>query len=179
MNKLIANTKEEIKNETTGGNPMINNMRKQLKNEKGLTLIELLAVIVILAIIAAIAIPAIGNIITNSKYNAAKADALNVLNAAQMYYLDNPEAVPEDGKSTTSSVLVSKLIADKYLESPGKVPKDATVSSGTPHSFGSASILFAAGKTVVFDGATIEMINADIKKGSEIVTTHTIPQITQ
>ena len=70
---------------------MIKNMRKQLKNEKGLTLVELLAVIVILAIIAAIAIPAIGNIITNSKYNAVKADALNVLNAGKLYYLDNPE----------------------------------------------------------------------------------------
>lgn len=34
--------------------------KKLLKNEKGLTLVELLAVIVILAIIAAIAVPAIG-----------------------------------------------------------------------------------------------------------------------
>ena len=42
---------------------MFKNMKKQLNNEKGLTLIELLAVIVILAIIAAIAVPAIGNII--------------------------------------------------------------------------------------------------------------------
>ena len=36
---------------------MFKNMKKQLNNEKGLTLIELLAVIVILAIIAAIAVP--------------------------------------------------------------------------------------------------------------------------
>ena len=49
---------------------MFKNMKKQLNNEKGLTLIELLAVIVILAIIAAIAVPAIGNIINNSKDKA-------------------------------------------------------------------------------------------------------------
>ena len=37
-------------------------MKALLKNEKGLTLIELLAVIVILGIIAAIAVPSIGGI---------------------------------------------------------------------------------------------------------------------
>ncbi len=42
-------------------------LQKRLKNEKGLTLVELLAVIVILGIIAAIAIPSIGNIITEFK----------------------------------------------------------------------------------------------------------------
>ena len=40
-------------------------LQKRLNNEKGLTLVELLAVIVILGIIAAIAIPSIGNIIQN------------------------------------------------------------------------------------------------------------------
>ncbi|RIV13331.1 prepilin-type N-terminal cleavage/methylation domain-containing protein, partial [Priestia flexa] len=45
-------------------------MKKFLKNEKGLTLIELLAVIVILGIIAAIAIPSIGGIIQKSREDA-------------------------------------------------------------------------------------------------------------
>lgn len=46
---------------------MLQKCRKMLRNEKGLTLIELLAVVVILGIIAAIAVPSIGKIIDNSK----------------------------------------------------------------------------------------------------------------
>lgn len=157
MNKV--STTKEITNETIGGNSMIKNMRKQLKNEKGLTLIELLAVIVILAIIAAIAIPAIGNIITNSKYNAVKADALNVLSAGQMYYLDNPEE--------KTGVLVSKLISEKYLETSGKIPPTATVST-TPHALSDAVIKFDGEKTVTFAGATIEGINDNKSKGSTV-----------
>ena len=61
-------------------------LKKKLGNEKGMTLIELLAVIVILAIIAAIAIPAIGNIIENSRHNAARADVQMVLSSANLYF---------------------------------------------------------------------------------------------
>ena len=43
-----------------GGNENEKILQKRLKNEKGLTLVELLAVIVILGIIAAIAVPSIG-----------------------------------------------------------------------------------------------------------------------
>ncbi|MDI2588251.1 prepilin-type N-terminal cleavage/methylation domain-containing protein [Psychrobacillus sp. NEAU-3TGS] len=63
-------------------------MRKLLKNEKGLTLIELLAVIVILAIVAAIAVPAIGNIIQNSRDKAVFADASTILSAAKLAMTD-------------------------------------------------------------------------------------------
>ncbi|MGA4518578.1 prepilin-type N-terminal cleavage/methylation domain-containing protein [Solibacillus silvestris] len=68
---------------------MFNTLKKRIKNEKGLSLVELLAVIVILAIVAAIAIPAIGNIIESSRVKAAKADAANVLSAAQIYFTEN------------------------------------------------------------------------------------------
>ena len=62
--------------------------KKLVKNEKGLTLIELLAVIVILAIVAAIAIPSIGNIINKSKDRAILAEASNILAGAKIAYVD-------------------------------------------------------------------------------------------
>lgn len=67
---------------------MFNTLKKRIENEKGLSLVELLAVIVILAIVAAIAIPAIGNIIANSKAKSEISDAIQILNAAKMYELD-------------------------------------------------------------------------------------------
>lgn len=60
-------------------------MIKKLKNERGLTLVELLAVIVILAIVGAIAFVMIGKVMENAKKDAAAADALQAINAAKLY----------------------------------------------------------------------------------------------
>jgi len=89
-------------------------IQQKLKEQKGLTLIELLAVIVILAIIAAIAIPAIGNIIENSRVGAAKSDVLNAINAAELYLADNPD--------NTANVTLTELnpaTGVTYLDDPG------------------------------------------------------------
>ncbi|MCT4785232.1 prepilin-type N-terminal cleavage/methylation domain-containing protein [Exiguobacterium aestuarii] len=63
---------------------------KQLKDERGLTLVELLVVVVILGIIAAIAVVAIGGIIENSKKDAMVADARQMISAAKLYSASNP-----------------------------------------------------------------------------------------
>lgn len=88
---------------------MFQKMKKGMKNEKGLTLIELLAVIVILAIIAAIAIPAIGNIIDNSRVKGAKADAANVLNAANLYFTENSNATTFTNETDGAEDFVSEM----------------------------------------------------------------------
>lgn len=60
-------------------------MLKLIKSYKGITIIELLAVLIILGIISAIAIPTIGNLIENQKEKAAIAEWDIILSAAQSY----------------------------------------------------------------------------------------------
>ncbi|WP_342559661.1 type II secretion system protein [Psychrobacillus sp. FSL W7-1457] len=156
---------QHVSNEMTNkGDSSMKKMKHLLKNQKGLTLVELLAVIVILAIVSAIAVPAIGGIIENSRYSAVKADATNVLNAAKMYFIDNPEEKATDG---VVSVKVSVLIEKNYLESAGKIPADASVAKGSPNSITTGAIPYSGDKNVTFTKATLDIINKDIQKGSD------------
>ncbi|GAF64082.1 type II secretory pathway, pseudopilin PulG [Bacillus sp. TS-2] len=92
-------------------------MVKRLKNERGLTLVELLAVVVILGIIAAIAVPSIGMIIENSKKDAAVSNAQQILNAAQLY---------KAGSNSSESELKHDQLKE-YLEGDGIInPWDAS-----------------------------------------------------
>ena len=91
-------------------------LQKKLNNEKGMTLIELLAVIVIIAIIAAIAIPAIGNIIENSRVGAAKSDALSAFAAAELYLAENGDAFDGAGAGDITS---AELTNGGYLDDMG------------------------------------------------------------
>ncbi|QTD41575.1 competence type IV pilus major pilin ComGC [Sporosarcina sp. Te-1] len=124
-------------------------MQKRLKNEKGLTLVELLAVIVILGIIAAIAVPSIGNIIENSRIKAVKADAQTVLSAANMYFAENGDK---------DSVTVTDLITDNFLDDSGSLSGDTSVSlvSGGANTISGKG---TSGKTTVtFTAATSKQI---------------------
>ncbi|WP_433743439.1 prepilin-type N-terminal cleavage/methylation domain-containing protein [Falsibacillus pallidus] len=101
---------------------------KALKNQKGFTLVELLAVIVILGIIAAIAIPSIGGIIDKSKADAHKSNALQIIAAAKLAVAGN-DVKPGD------TVTINDLVTDGYLDSAPKDPdkdtnydKDSTVT---------------------------------------------------
>jgi type IV pilus assembly protein PilA len=63
-------------------------MTYALRNKRGVTLVELLAVIIILAIITAIAVPTIGNLIERQRRNAAEASWSSVEEAARLYAVD-------------------------------------------------------------------------------------------
>ncbi|MDW0109644.1 type II secretion system protein [Sporosarcina aquimarina] len=130
-------------------------LQKKLKNEKGLTLVELLAVIVILGIIAAIAVPAIGGIIDNSRIKAVKADAQTILSAANMYFAENPDA---------TDVNLMTLVDGNYMDDTGKFekPKSADaepkVTKATGGNKFNGSAKYKGDETVTFEDATSKMI---------------------
>ncbi|WP_077621352.1 competence type IV pilus major pilin ComGC [Sediminibacillus massiliensis] len=94
-----------------------------LKNERGFTLVELLAVIVILGIITAIAVPGIGKIISNAEDDAKEAHIALIEEAARLKHIS--EGTPE-----TATYAVSDLISDGYLEEidSEKLPKTGSVT---------------------------------------------------
>ncbi|WP_445490113.1 prepilin-type N-terminal cleavage/methylation domain-containing protein [Niallia sp. 03133] len=135
-------------------------IQKQLKNEKGLTLIELLAVIVILGIIAAIAIPSIGNIIEKSRFDAIKADGIQVLNAAKIY-------ISADGQKTEN---INSTDLASYLEN------ETTLNSGYEIDVVNGKLKLTGGATkgnitVTFTNATTEGINNATKNSTGNTTT--------
>src|SRR5690625_1835243 len=87
----------------------MNQLKKHLKNERGLTLVELLAVIVILAIIAVIAFVMIGNVTENSKKDAHISNAQQLIAAAKLYDATE-ESIGENGITAT------KLNQEGYLD---------------------------------------------------------------
>lgn len=124
---------------------------QRLKNERGLTLVELLAVIVILAIVMIIAFVFIGGIIENSKKDAHVSNAQQIIAAAKLYEATGGEL----------PVSVGHLVSEKYLE-PILDPwdKDAYID---------ASTTIQVGK----DGTNYHLVNAFAGKGCTIPATTT------
>ncbi len=129
-------------------------MKKQLNNEKGLTLIELLAVIVILAIIAAIAVPAIGNIIAKSNDRAILADASTVLSGAKLAIANNECKEDKTAKTITCNATVLKSYVEKDIVTGNDTTGDKVVKETETNEYTIHYANFKEIKKITVDGLT-------------------------
>lgn len=86
-----------------------------MKNNKGFTLVELMAVIVVLAIIISIAIPSAISISHKIKVKMYNTKVDMILSSAKIYGQDNPAIVNAD-ETCSSSVSVDELINNGYIK---------------------------------------------------------------
>jgi type IV pilus assembly protein PilA len=68
---------------------MLKNIRKNMQDDKGFTLIELMVVVLIIAILIAIAIPTFLGLRRRAQDRAAQSDLRNALTAAKAFYTDD------------------------------------------------------------------------------------------
>ena len=93
--------------------------RKKLNN-KGFSLVEILAAVAILAILMAIASTAYNRYKRHAKQEAYDAMAKSAKDAAENYWMDNP---------ATTQVSFDKLLEDEYIDTlvdPGKQSQNCT-----------------------------------------------------
>lgn len=88
-------------------------------NNKGFTLIELIATIALLAVIAIISFVSINGVINQSKVNDCESLLLNIKGAAKEYVSDNRYSL---NNNNALDITAKKLIDYKYLSGPIKNP---------------------------------------------------------
>lgn len=76
---------------------MLKMLRKQMRDDKGFTLIELMVVVLIIAILLAIAIPTFLRVRRNAQDRAAQSSLQTALKAEKAFYTEGNEAFTEDG----------------------------------------------------------------------------------
>jgi type IV pilus assembly protein PilA len=138
---------------------MFKAMKKKLKDQRGLTLIELLAVVVILGIIAAIAVPSIGGLIENTKKEAHIANAQQMVNSARLAVNSGDVTFATNATSgvTSGTITLSDLVTKNYIE-PITNPSDKTGGYNT-----TASLV-----TVIKNGSSYTYTVTLVKTGTSV-----------
>lgn len=104
-------------------------LKKQAKNKKGFTLVELVIVIAVLAIIAAIAIPTVTNVINNANAAADKTNAQSIETAIKT--AESEVAANATNSSDRVTALGSSGTLETLLKTYGVDSTSAGLGDGT------------------------------------------------
>ena len=131
----------------------------KIKNNKGFTMVELLAAVTILGILATIAIVSVTNTMEKSHKEYDKKQNKLFTTAAQTYFTDNRSELPKK-LLTTNTVTLQKLIEENYIEEIVDYKKkayDKTKSVATVKKTGAGKYIYYStlvsgdGKRIIFD----------------------------
>lgn len=85
---------------------LLKGIRKQMTNEKGFTLVELLVVIAIIGILAAIALPRLTTATNSANTARDTASVRTVMTSLETYAADHQGAYPATGAAAATAALV-------------------------------------------------------------------------
>lgn len=120
-------------------------MKKNLNN-KGFTLIEVLAVIVILSILMAIMVPSVGNIMKKNKEDNYQNLKDSIISAAKIYISDNRYQITV-GSCTTQNAKVAVLSINNVTLTDSKITIQTLADAGNLKTTSDGKIINPKDKT--------------------------------
>lgn len=146
-------------------------IRQLRQEEKGITLIELLAVIVIIGVIAAIAVPLITGVINDTKVNARSATANQLFEAAKL------RSIAQNNGVVKGTHTLGQLVTDQYIQGGLTDPKTGNALADTTQvNLDNMNSTTATVVTIVISGGeTINYTAGQLKVGARGTAPATAP----